>query len=327
MSLQTQRLTRTLSVLTLIIGVLMFGVPSASAVGTATANFSLPITVGQSLVYTQGPHGGIGQPIPSALDLVPRDGLVRAAADGVVEYSTSCANNVMVRHANGWKTGYAHLTSVRVYNGQVIHRGDILGNISAQSCDGGSATGAHVHMWVTRNGVNVDLHGLIIGGWYVQPNNCLQRLRDALVVCTWGSVYNNGMAGFGGPTTYPTVRPGVCSGTGCNNQPPGPSGCASSGVQTPKQAAIRNRYGTQIGTVQLKWSTKCQTNWGAIFSSVGTRTIYEMVVSRGAGPFVDLDDYTYGFSPMVYAPNIQARACGGLISGDFVQGYSCTDWY
>lgn len=54
---------------------------------------------------------------------------MRAAADGIVY--RPCANYVIVDHGGGLETGYYHLpsSSIRVHEGQVVHRGDVLGHI------------------------------------------------------------------------------------------------------------------------------------------------------------------------------------------------------
>ena len=59
---------------------------------------------------------------------------------------------VIVEHADGVRTRYAHLSAALVQKGETIAAGDVLGR-AGQS---GRATGPHVHFEVIANGVRVD---------------------------------------------------------------------------------------------------------------------------------------------------------------------------
>ncbi len=60
---------------------------------------------------------------------------VGAAKSGTVVYTGSAlegfGNLVILRHANGWVTAYAHLDQVRVSRGQKLNAGDILGTVGS----------------------------------------------------------------------------------------------------------------------------------------------------------------------------------------------------
>ena len=72
---------------------------------------------------------------------VPEGTPVRAAEDGVVDYSgnelKSYGNLVLVRHSNGYVTAYAHASEVLVKRGDAIKRGQIIAK-SGQSGEVGS---------------------------------------------------------------------------------------------------------------------------------------------------------------------------------------------
>ena len=53
----------------------------------------------------------------------------------------------MVDHGGGIRTYYAHLSSVRVYSGQAVQRGEILGSVGST----GRAKGSHLHYEVRLN--------------------------------------------------------------------------------------------------------------------------------------------------------------------------------
>ncbi len=74
--------------------------------GGGGPSFSLPWATGQTWLLWQGPHntnGAGGRKPWTSLDLAGGDGLVRAAADGIVY--RPCANYVIVDHGGGWETG------------------------------------------------------------------------------------------------------------------------------------------------------------------------------------------------------------------------------
>jgi murein DD-endopeptidase MepM/ murein hydrolase activator NlpD len=69
---------------------------------------------------------------------------VHATADGIVEaasYAGDFGNLVVVGHAFGISTRYAHLSRFAVRPGVMVTRGDVVGYVGAT----GRATGAHVH--------------------------------------------------------------------------------------------------------------------------------------------------------------------------------------
>lgn len=91
---------------------------------------------------------------------------VYAAADGVISnIVTNCplegfrgsdcgggyGNQILIKH-NGSETLYAHLSSVKVTNGQRVKQGQLIGLIG----NSGSSTGPHIHHEIRPNGVAQD---------------------------------------------------------------------------------------------------------------------------------------------------------------------------
>ena len=59
---------------------------------------------------------------------------------------------VSVNHKNGYKTTYAHLSSVSVSAGDVVPQGSKLGVMGSTR----RSTGTHLHFEVEKNGVTIN---------------------------------------------------------------------------------------------------------------------------------------------------------------------------
>jgi murein DD-endopeptidase MepM/ murein hydrolase activator NlpD len=127
---------------------------------------TLPFPAGQTWTFTGGPHTGWGSGAPfAALDFAPPSeyrGCFRVAGEN---YATAVADGLVVRsdvdgvvldldkdgdERTGWVIYYLHLAEEgRVPAGKEVHAGDPVGY---PSCEGGHATGTHVHIARKYNG-------------------------------------------------------------------------------------------------------------------------------------------------------------------------------
>ena len=96
-------------------------------------------------------------PNHGAVDINPtRNGgtPVYAAADGTVvaaTYHYSYGNYVLINHANGVSTLYAHAQSLAVSSGQTVTKGQLI----MYEGSTGNSSGPHVHFEIRRNGVRI----------------------------------------------------------------------------------------------------------------------------------------------------------------------------
>lgn len=79
-------------------------------------------------------------------------GAAQAGTVGIAEYSSSYGNYVVVYHADGNSTLYAHMSSMAVSVGQYVSRGQTLGYVGST----GWSTGPHLHFEVRMGGGCVD---------------------------------------------------------------------------------------------------------------------------------------------------------------------------
>jgi len=80
---------------------------------------------------------------------------VMATADGTVAFSgfdKGYGKKVVINHANGYQTVYAHLSKAVIRQGQRVERGDLI----AFSGNTGVSTGPHLHYEVHKNNVQVN---------------------------------------------------------------------------------------------------------------------------------------------------------------------------
>ncbi|MBP1468267.1 carboxypeptidase regulatory-like domain-containing protein, partial [Candidatus Chloroploca sp. M-50] len=191
--------------------------PSISPQGDGSGELSLPWPTGETWALTGGPHIAVSGSVRNAIDFAGGSGRIVAARDGVAYYSSSCPNYIRIEHGGGWKTTYYHAINIAVGYGQTVSRGQFLGNISAQSGCGGSATGPHVHFATYLNNADKAIHGLDIGGWTVENGasayvGCMIRVRDGSRQCSPnGQIYNDGAIGSGAPPNQPPNPPSLVS--------------------------------------------------------------------------------------------------------------------
>ena len=99
-----------------------------------------------------------GNPGHIGLDIAARmwDPIV-AIADGTVafaEWGGGYGNLVIVEHAGGWSSYYAHLDKYAVKAGQEVRQGELLGGAGTT----GYSTGPHLHFEIRYQGRPVDPH-------------------------------------------------------------------------------------------------------------------------------------------------------------------------
>ncbi|MGA2488574.1 MAG: LysM peptidoglycan-binding domain-containing protein [Anaerolineales bacterium] len=175
----------------------------------------LPFKDGETWSLTGGPHAGWGTaelPPWSALDLAPpvsgcnpSNNPVVAMADGIVARSET---GVVMEDLDGdgdertgWDILYLHIATVgRAEVGQILKKGDPLG---FPSCEGGEATGTHVHIARKYNGEWIPADGVIpfnLEGWIAHDGNAayqgtLTRGDQTVTACTCSDAASHIRAG------------------------------------------------------------------------------------------------------------------------------------
>ena len=86
----------------------------------------------------------------------PRGSAVAAAENGVVAYIGNelrgYGNLILIRHADGWVSAYAHNQVMLVKRGDIVRRGDIIGKVGST----GNVTAPQIHFELRRGVSSVD---------------------------------------------------------------------------------------------------------------------------------------------------------------------------
>jgi murein DD-endopeptidase MepM/ murein hydrolase activator NlpD len=178
---------------------------------------AFPFLKGETWSFTGGPHSGWGtaqlQPW-AALDFappatvggcVPSARPVTAMADGVVVRSET---GVIIEDLDGdgnertgWNILYLHIaTPGRASVGRTLKKGDVLGY---PSCEGGSATGTHVHVARKYNGEWIPVDSAIpfnLEGWIAHIGSAayqgtLTRGNQTVIACDCSNASSHIRAG------------------------------------------------------------------------------------------------------------------------------------
>ncbi len=169
----------------------------------AQPEFALPFQLRRVWAFTGGPHTGWGEGEPySALDFAPP--AVVGGCTPTEEWATAVAPGVVVRsepaivvldldgdgdERTGWVVFYLHVGNEgRAPVGAVLNTGDPIGH---PSCEGGRATGTHIHIARKYNGEWIPAEGPLafnLEGWIAhngpQPyQGTLTRYGNTVTAC------------------------------------------------------------------------------------------------------------------------------------------------
>ncbi len=100
----------------------------------------------------RSPHSGEDIAAPMGANvLATNDGIVRLTVDHFFS-----GKGIFVDHGLGLHSMYFHLSEISVVEGQLVRRGEVIGQVGAS----GRATGPHLHWGIRLNGARVDPYSL-----------------------------------------------------------------------------------------------------------------------------------------------------------------------
>ena len=177
--------------------------------------FLFPFAAGQSWTFTGGPHSGWGTLEPySGIDFAPPANI--GGCNPTDLWATAVAAGVIVRsetgivvldldgdgnERTGWDVFYLHVaTEGRITVGSHVKAGDPIGH---PSCEGGRATGTHIHIARKYNGEWIPADGTLafnLEGWIVHDGSkpylgTLARTNQIVTACDCSNLASRVTAG------------------------------------------------------------------------------------------------------------------------------------
>jgi LasA protease len=175
--------------------------------------FQLPFPSDQTWFYTGGPHTGWGTGKPlAAVDFAPPSDKSGCFVANEKNFATAMADGLVVRsnidglaldldkdgdERTGWVIYYLHLAAKqRAPLGADLTAGDLIGY---PSCDGGHATGSHVHIARKYNGEWITADSVIpfkMSGWVTHNGireylGTLTKDGASVIACECGDLYTS----------------------------------------------------------------------------------------------------------------------------------------
>jgi murein DD-endopeptidase MepM/ murein hydrolase activator NlpD len=181
--------------------------------------FQFPFPLNATWTFS-GVHswaGGGSYPDRSSIDFsnslstAPYKNTVAAAPGDAVVITPHSGNApcwVEIDHGGGWTTHYYHLVNIGS-DGAIgpMSRNQMIGGIGEELCNGGFATGPHVHFALFYNGAPYDLEGLKLSGWTIHegprdqdPYGTGYIERDGVTQTPWTWLYNDYHLYYGSTT-------------------------------------------------------------------------------------------------------------------------------
>lgn len=150
----------------------LFGPETANAVNKYKQDKSLnSLNEGSIQAPIALPRGfvsnfGVKRPkhVHNGIDIGARVGTeIKSVADGVVEvasqnYNGMCGAGIIIKHADGFQSGYCHLSKINVAPGDSVTQGQIIGLTGGEvgAPGAGNSNGPHLHFTLRKNGTPTD---------------------------------------------------------------------------------------------------------------------------------------------------------------------------
>lgn len=147
-------------------------------------------------------------------------------------------------------------------------------------------------------------------------------LAAAVIVSTFLIMASGFSGGSAHAATLHAAMPAVtCSGNGCNGQDPEATGCANGTILT-NTIELFDGDGAPLIFIDNRFSVTCGTNWTRIRNAGNERSVQASITRSSDGlSFSNLfSGGGFFWTPMVFAPNVTALACGSSLGTETPTG-------
>jgi ribosomal protein S27AE len=152
---------------------------SESIILSESSTFSPPL----NKLRVSSPFGPRWGSHHDGVDLDAVDEPVKSLADGVVIATHAdkypCGGTIMIKHSDGYTTGFCHMQKINVKVGQEVKKGDVIGISGGGEGDPGKgrSTGKHLHLSIRKDGKPldpmdyIDKEGVLVGTVPLSPTS------------------------------------------------------------------------------------------------------------------------------------------------------------
>jgi ribosomal protein S27AE len=152
---------------------------SESIILSESSTFSPPL----NKLRVSSPFGPRWGSHHDGVDLDAVDEPVKSLADGVVITTHAdkypCGGTIMIKHSDGYTTGFCHMQKINVQVGQEVKKGDVIGISGGGEGDPGKgrSTGKHLHLTIRKDGKPldpmdyIDKEGVLVGTVPLSPTS------------------------------------------------------------------------------------------------------------------------------------------------------------
>lgn len=163
-----------------------FGPPTAGGVITSNYGVRKDPNTGKTKMHKGIDYG------------VPENTPVHATADGTVTFSgqgSGYGNYIVIKHADGSTTLYAHLNRRNVRVGQRVKKGETIGLSGGRkgAPGAGNSTGPHLHYELRKGGAAVNPLNAVMGAARAVANfvgGAVDKIRNSSIGKTVNSIFN-----------------------------------------------------------------------------------------------------------------------------------------
>ncbi len=139
------------------------GLIPSEATWRGTGRFSWPLPVNGTITsgfgYRSDPfigeerfHGGLDIAAAEGTPVLAADDGVVTVANGTDSWGGGYGFHVMIDHGSGYETLYGHCSSICVFYGQSVRKGEVIAYVGST----GNSTGDHLHFEIRENGQKTD---------------------------------------------------------------------------------------------------------------------------------------------------------------------------
>lgn len=165
---------------------------------------SIDLLIKEALLTSPLPGASVNSPFGprwgkfhNGVDLQANLDNVKTPLDGIItkaEFKNDgCGGTIIIKHPDGFETGYCHMSKINVRSGDKVKKGDVIGISGGGKNDygRGNSLGRHLHFTLRKNGQSVDpmkyIDKINVSTSEFQPSDIQKTGKDEI---DWDALFN-----------------------------------------------------------------------------------------------------------------------------------------